>query len=153
VVGFTPLYVKYIIERKKMTKRKNKKKRDKAKRKTEIDFSENRYDFDESSDEEVELNSELAKEFDVLCKDVHKKIRAKLDEASKALDEASAIADQYDVPFYTGVSPLDNSYIPTNFSKSKFKNLDVVDVIRISGAYNVHYIEEMSGGWVHSTSC
>ena len=34
-----------------MTKRKNKKKRDKAKRKTEIDFSENRYDFDESSDE------------------------------------------------------------------------------------------------------
>jgi cyanate lyase len=112
----------------------------------------------ENTDEEEfdEDQSELAKEFKALCEDVQKKISAKLAEASKALDEATAIAEEYGVPFDASISPLHNYYVPGSLSESKFKDLDVEEVCEISGVYG-EYIEDMFrskyGGWVHSAVC
>ena len=108
-------------------------------------------EFDEEHTDEEQ--SELAKEFKALCEDVQKKITAKLAEASKALNEATAIAEKYGVPFEAGISPLNNSYVPGSLSESKFKALDVEEVCEISGVYIEDMFGSSYGGWVHSAVC
>jgi hypothetical protein len=110
------------------------------------------YMYDDDDREGVE--SDLAKEFKALCADVHAQIDAKLDEARKALREAQAIADKHGVPFRSGISPLSNSYVPANFSTSKFSKLDSDEICDISGVYG-EYIRDMldCGGWLHSAVC
>jgi len=112
-------------------------------------------------DNEVEENddpyeSPLAKEFEQVCKDAKEQINAKLEEAHAALEQAEKIADQYGVPFRSHISPLSNSYVPTNFSESKFGKLDKEVVCEIAGVWG-EYIRELLGGnyggWIHSAVC
>jgi|SRR5579859_6692601 len=114
-------------------------------------------EYNESDeDEEMDFESPLAKEFSALCEDVQEKINLKLNEASKALEEAQEIADKHGVPFGSQISPISNHYVPKNFGKTKFSKLDLEVVKEISGVWG-EYIDDLFGNsygsWVHSAVC
>lgn len=102
------------------------------------------------------FESPLAIEFQEHCTKVQAEIKLKVDEARRLMKEATDIADKNGVPFRASVSPLSNSYVPKNFSKSKFAELDIDVISEISGAYGEYMRDMLSGsygGWVHSAVC
>lgn len=107
------------------------------------------------NDQENDELSPLAQEFEQLCETVQAQIDEKLDQAMAALREAQKLADQHGVPFRSGISPLTNSYVPANFKKTKFAELDTSTVCEIAGVWG-EYIRDMfeyDGGWLHSAVC
>lgn len=102
------------------------------------------------------MESPLAKEFAEHCKTVQAEIKVKVSEAFRLLREAEDIADKHGVPFRSGISPLSNSYIPKEFSKTKFGALGEEVVCEVSGVWG-DYISDLFdskyGGWLHSAVC
>lgn len=96
-----------------------------------------------------EEDSEHERQFRMVALVAKEKIEAKLAEASKALDEAEEIAEEYGVPFHSGISPLSQSYFPTTTSE-KFPDVDSDFINEISDAYHSDYGGE---GWQHSAVC
>ena len=100
-----------------------------------------------------EADCQLADEFETLCTDVQKQINAKMDVARQAIRDAVAISEQHGVPF-SGLSFLSNSYVPSSFKDSKFKNLDQEIIGDIAGVYDSYGNGTFEyGGWVHSAVC
>lgn len=109
------------------------------------------YEKDGLSEEQCQL----ANEFETLCTDVQKQIKAKIEVARQALREAQELAEQHGVPFRSGISPLSNSFVPASFGKSKFRNLDREMIGEIAGVWG-EFIDELydgCGGWLHSAVC
>lgn len=100
---------------------------------------------------EVESNSDLEKEFQAAYDKALPLIKEQLREARDALTRATAIANEYGVPFRSGVSPLAQGYIPTSFEE-KFSKLDSEIVSDISGVYDPHG-DGLYPGWQHSAVC
>lgn len=73
-------------------------------------------------------------------------IKAKVDEASKVLKEATKLSEKYGIPFYSHISPIGQSYNPSSFSK-KFPGLDE-DIVSDLTASHSEY-----SGWQHSAVC
>jgi hypothetical protein len=120
------------------------------------DFDEENEENEENSEEADPFEAPLAKEFAQLCQDVGKEIGVKVAEAHKALQEAQEIADKHGVPFRSGISPLNNSYVPGSFGKSKFAQLDhevVCEIADVWGDYIGDLLGSYYGGWVHSAVC
>lgn len=86
----------------------------------------------------------LVSEFRNAISEGSKKIEEKLAEAAAALSEAEALADKYEIPFESNVSPLWQKY---QISNSKFAELPDF----ILGDYDI----EFGGydGWEHSMVC
>lgn len=100
---------------------------------------------DDMHDDETELE----KEFTTLVGSVTKQIRAKVDEARVALNEAISLSETYGVPFRAGLSPLAQGYIPKSFAQGKFRLLDKEFIRDISGVYD----EYNEPGWQFSAVC
>lgn len=65
--------------------------------------------------------------FERTFKDVHDQIQAKMAEASKAIREATALAEEHGIPFRPKIgTPFRMSYIPDSFSE-KFPDVSRSD--------------------------
>jgi len=96
----------------------------------------------------TEKNLDL--EFQTLVETVGKEIDAKIEQASKLLSEATALADQHGIPFYAFVSELGQAYVPESF-EDKWGSLDKEDVEELTGVSS--YDLESAYGWKHSDVC
>lgn len=96
--------------------------------------------MNEKEKEDLEL------EFMEACNKANHLINKKIEIATKALDEAVSIAEEYGVPFYARISPVGNTYTPIKF-KQKYDSIDR-DLL---SANEIDY----SGysGWEHSAVC
>lgn len=97
-------------------------------------------------DTDENVNEELEAEFTKYVEEVQEKIYAKVKEAKEALNEACKIADENGVGFYSGISPLGQSYYV--YPTGKFAELDSEVVNDITGTYS-----EYDAGWQHSAVC
>jgi hypothetical protein len=95
---------------------------------------------------ETEIEQEFQKVFDAH----HEEIQSKLREASRLIDEASALSEKYGIPF----CPDDDimwcrpSFVPDSF-KAKFPDIDDEFVYELCEAYpGVEYT-----GWQVSQTC
>jgi phytoene dehydrogenase-like protein len=94
-----------------------------------------------------ERDTEMERSFRLIAEEAQEKIDEKLSEASRLLDEAESISEQYGVPFSSGISPLSQSYFPNSFKK-KFPDLDMSTAGEIADAHG-----EYDCGWQHSAVC
>lgn len=94
--------------------------------------------------------NDLEKEFRETVVEISNQIRAKVREASKALDEAVALSEEHGVPFYSTVSPLSQTYSPTSVV-DKWPGLDSETIEDISGGWTREY--GFGAGWQHSAVC
>jgi len=91
-------------------------------------------------------DSEMEREFRIKAAEIGDLIQAKLSEASKALDEAEAIAEEHGISFSSGISPLSQSYKAASAGdrwpdvSSEFMN----EITESHGEYD---------GWQHSAVC
>jgi hypothetical protein len=111
-------------------------------------MEDNEDDF-ESEDVADEEQDKLAEEFEAHCIAIQVKIQKKIDAASKLLDEATTIAEENGVPFYSSISPLGQSYMPGDLGK--FSELDqdrIEEIAGVCGEYLFDY-----NGWQHSAVC
>jgi hypothetical protein len=91
-------------------------------------------------------DSEMERSFRLAVSDAHKRIDEKLDEAWTAIRAAVKISEETGIPFYAGVSPLGQSYIPNSLSE-KFPEVDREFYSEIAGASGEYE------GWQHSAVC
>lgn len=94
-------------------------------------------------------DTDAERQFRAVALEAGNLINEKLAIASKAIDEAEVIAEQYGVPFSAGVSPLGQSYFPAS-TGDKFPDVDSDFINDITGAYHSEYGGE---GWQHSAVC
>jgi site-specific DNA-adenine methylase len=94
--------------------------------------------------------TDLEKEFEKLYADHNQEIQDKLKEASRLIDEAVKLSEQYGLPFKPeeDIMWCNPSYLPHSF-KGKFPELDeefVYTVTDASGYWDY-------GGWQSSQTC
>lgn len=94
-------------------------------------------------------DNEMERQFRKTAHEALDKIHKKLAIASKALDEAEAIAEKYGIPFSSSISPLSQSYYPSTMHELH-PDMDSEFINDITGAYHSDYGEE---GWQHSAVC
>lgn len=93
--------------------------------------------------------TELEKEFSRTVAEVGPKIQKKLDEASRALDEAVRLSEENGIPFVGNPTPLNNNYVPISYDE-KFGELDEEFVSDLTDVWP----NEFGGdGWAHSDIC
>jgi hypothetical protein len=90
-------------------------------------------------------DSELERQFRVLNNTASIEIESKLDEARKALRDATDISEKYGVPFGTSISFIYNEYIPNSFNKG---DLDQEFINSVTDTYN----EFDCAGWRYSSA-
>lgn len=93
-------------------------------------------------------DSPLEREFRIKAAEVGNLIGEKLAIASKALDEAEAIAEEYGISFSAGVSPLSQSYIAAS-AEEKWPGVSEEFRNEVTEAYS----EYGGSGWAHSAVC
>lgn len=91
---------------------------------------------------------ELELEFIIAAKKANELIRKKIEEASKKLQEAIQISEQYGIPFDSEVSPLSNTYTPRSF-EDKYGSINKEIMYLNDFASGSSY----SSGWEHSAVC
>lgn len=94
----------------------------------------------------VPEDSALEREFRIKAEEVGNLISEKLAIASKALDEAEAIAEEHGISFSSGISPLSQSYV-ANSAKDKWPDVSEEFMNDITETYGEY------GGWQHSAVC
>lgn len=95
-------------------------------------------------------STDLEKKYRATFDEVNPKIQEHLDKASKSLMKACELADEFGVPFYTGVSFLSQHYIPEDLtSKTGLTASELESITDISD----YAIENSYGGWEHSAVC
>lgn len=93
---------------------------------------------------------DLEAEFEVVAQEAKAKINEKLQVAIKALNEATDIADEYGVPFYSNISELGQNYVPSTLAE-KYKGIPQNIVEEATGVY---VNEDLYGrGWERSALC
>ena len=94
----------------------------------------------------VPEDSALEREFRLKAAEVGSLIDEKLAIASKALDEAEALAEEHGISFHAGISPLSQSY-KANSAGDKWPDLSEEFMNEITESYGEY------GGWQHSAVC
>ena len=95
----------------------------------------------------------LEKEFQDLIDSVGTEIEGKLEQAKLLLKEAVKLSEENGVPFYSPVSILGETYIPSSFV-DKFKALNVDSIAELTGIPAEDLEQNRYGrGWNHSQVC
>src|SRR5574337_1137847 len=88
-------------------------------------------------------DSQMEREFRIKAAEVGELIQAKLSEASKALDEAEAIAEEHGISFSSDISPLSQTYKATS-AGDKWPDISSEFMDEITDSYGEY------DGWQHS---
>jgi hypothetical protein len=88
----------------------------------------------------------LEEEFIAVHDKMLDELKKHLKDAEDSLDKAVALSEMNGIPFYSNISFLSNSYVPTSL-KEKFKGLSTSTVEEVTGVW------EDYPGWHHSQIC
>src|SRR6185369_14445496 len=94
----------------------------------------------------VPEDSPLEREFRLKAAEIGDMIHEKLAIASKALDEAEAIAEEHGISFSAGISPLSQSYMAAS-AGDKWPDVSKEFMNEITETYGEY------DGWQHSAVC
>lgn len=92
----------------------------------------------------------LETEFKQIATTIGMQIEAKVALSEQILKEAMELADAHGVPFYSGISLIPQSYVPTSFNK-KFRDINPEVVEELTGVSE--YDQNDAYGWHVSQVC
>jgi hypothetical protein len=94
--------------------------------------------------------NKLEKEFEELANSIGEQIQNHLELAAKELKAATALADQYGIPFFANISSLGQPYVPSSFFDTwSILDKEFVANLTDTTAGDLNY----GGGWQISEIC